>query len=312
MADDGITLRAHDDHIEIVGPDSALDPFRPLIVQAQANRDTLPPIAAMRAGAIAFGAGPLARSCVAPVDREAVIVAGQPSAWFRPVRTATSATILYFHGGGYAVGSVDAQAGMAAAVADAMGAPLLAFGYRQAPEHPYPQAIEDAWAAYRWLREAVGGPILLMGDSAGAYLSLATAARAARTDMPAIGAIACSGWFDLEMRAPSWETNRRRDIVSREMGEMFIRHYLGDRASVPAGAMLDDADIALLPPVLIQIGGGEMALDDSFDIAARARRLGRDVTLEVYAGMPHNFVKFAGPMGDAAVARMAAWAARFS
>lgn len=312
MTDEGVTSRVHDDHIEIVGPDSVLEPFRPLIAQAQANRDALPPIAAMRAGAIAFGAGPLARSCAAPVDREAVIVAGQPSAWFRPVRAGTAPTILYFHGGGYAVGSIDAQAGMAAAVADAVGGPLLAFGYRQAPEHPYPQAIDDAWSAYRWLREAVDGPILLMGDSAGAYLSLATAARGARADMPAIGAIACSGWFDLEMRAPSWEANRRRDIVSREMGEMFIRHYLGDHASVPAGAMLDDADIALLPPMLIQVGGAEMALDDSFDIAARARRMGRDVTLEVYADMPHNFLKFAGLMGDAAVVRMADWVARLS
>lgn len=310
MTDEVIMLRDHPDHIEIIGPESAGAVFQPLI--AQAKHATVPPIDAMRAGAIAFGTGPLARSCAEPVEREAVVVAGRPSLWFRPARTRGAPTILYFHGGGYVVGSVEAQAGMAAAVADAIGAPLLAFGYRQAPEHPFPQAIEDCRAAHDWLIARADGPILLMGDSAGAFLSLATAAHAARAGKPAIGAIACSGWFDLTMSSASWEAKRGRDIVSRAMGEMFIRHYLGDPAVVQPGAMLSDADIALLPPVLIQVGGDEMAVDDSFDIAARARRLERDVTLEVYAGMPHNFVKFAGPMGDCAVARMSAWAAKLS
>ncbi|WCT72243.1 alpha/beta hydrolase [Sphingomonas naphthae] len=307
-----MTIRQHDDHVEIVPPPSAIAAFDPLVAQARRPVDTLPSVAEMRAGAIAFGRGPLARSAGEGGRAEDVDAAGLPSMWFHPPTASRGMVALYLHGGGYVCGSVAAQAGTAAAIAEALSMPLLALGYRQAPEHPYPQAGEDAWAGFRWLRARTDAPILLIGDSAGAYLALATAARAARAGTPAIGAIACSGWFDLAMRAASWEANEARDIVSMAMGRMFIGHYLADQISVPDGALLGDAELALLPPTLIQVGGHEMALDDSFDIAARARGLGREVALEVYAGMPHNFMKFAGPAGDCAVARIGEWAARLS
>jgi len=296
------------DHLLIEpGPDDrAL--FRALIAQARARPTGVPPLERLRAGAVALETTPAGRQFPAGVDMEAVETAGLSSCWFKPAERRRAAVVLYFHGGGYVCGSVTAARGIAGSLALAFGAPVLALGYRQSPEHPFPAALEDGQAGYRWLRAQSESDIFIVGDSAGGQLAMAVAARAARDGMPALGAISSSGWFDLDMAGPSWRTNRDTDLSDETLGRFFRASYIG-QDPIPPGAMLQPEDIAALPPILVQAAGGEMALDDSTWLVASARRAGIATRYEVYDGLPHNFVKFRCDAGDLAISRMAAWAA---
>jgi acetyl esterase/lipase len=122
-------------------------------------------------------------------------VGGVPGEWSR--RTGAPArpgSILYLHGGAYCVGSPATHRALTSRLARVTGLPVFAADYRLAPEHPFPAALDDAIAAYRALR--ADGPVILMGDSAGGGLALATALALRDAGAPAPAAWRCSrpGW----------------------------------------------------------------------------------------------------------------------
>lgn len=235
------------------------------------------------------------------VERVSAPVA--PAEWLRPPGAVAGRVVLYLHGGGYVIGSPRSHRHLAAAIAVAGQASALLLDYRLAPEHPYPAAIEDATAAYRWLVDQgiAPGRIVIAGDSAGGGLTVATlmALRDARLPRPA-GGVCISPWVDLTFSGASYRTRAAADpIVTRPAIDEMARAYLGPTAARAPLASPLFADLRDLPPLLIHVGSDEVLLDDAVQLADRAKVAGVDATLEVWDRMIHVWHWFL-PMLDEA------------
>ncbi len=244
------------------------------------------------------------------VRREPVTVNGVPAEWITAPGAVEDRVIFYLHGGGYVIGSINTHREMVARLSRASAARALAIDYRLAPEHPFPAAVDDAMAAYRWLLGSGVNPrrIVVAGDSAGGGLTMATlvALRDAGEPLPAAG-VCLSPWVDLEGTGDSMSGNAAVDpIVQRDGLVQMAKRYLGEAgARTPLAAPLY-ADLTGLPPLLIQVGATETLLDDSVRLDARARAAGVDSTLEVWDDMIHVWHIFAGmlPEGQQAIQRI--------
>lgn len=241
------------------------------------------------------------------VVAEPTTVDGVPAEWVSTPEAHEDRAVLYLHGGGYVMGSLNSHRDLAGRVSRAAGARVLNLDYRLAPEHPHPAAVEDATAAYRAL-VADGyepGDVAIAGDSAGGGLTVATLVtlRDQGDPLPAAG-VCISPWVDLEGVGDSMTTKADVDpMVQRDPLVRMAGFYLGDlHPRTPLAAPLY-ADLAGLPPLLIQVGTAETLLDDSTRIAERARDAGVDVTLEVWDEMIHVFHAFAPilPEGQEAI-----------
>jgi monoterpene epsilon-lactone hydrolase len=235
------------------------------------------------------------------VTCEAVTAGTVKSEWVTAPGAASDRAILYLHGGGYAIGSINTHRALAADLSRAAKARVLVIGYRLAPEHPHPAAVEDAVAAYRWLLAQGFSPrrLAIAGDSAGGGLTIATlvALRDAGEKLPAAG-ICLSPWVDLEGIGDSMTTKADLDPMVKKDGLVqFASLYLGGKSPrTPLAAPLY-ADLSGLPPLLVVVGTCETLLDDASRIAERARKAGVDVTYEPAEGMIHVWQLFA-PMLD--------------
>jgi acetyl esterase/lipase len=240
---------------------------------------------------------------------------GVPAEWILPPGASAMPVVVYLHGGGYCAGSLSTHRHLAANIAQAAGARVLMVDYRLAPEHPFPSAVEDAQAAYGWLlAEGVApGQVVLAGDSAGGGLALATAIALRDGGQPLPAAIAClSPWTDLSLSGESLQTNAGADLVVGLAAMQWAASlYLGDADPCTPLASPLHAELAGLPPLLIQVAADEMLLSDSVILAAQAQAAGVDVTLEIWDGMQHVW-QFAArylPEGQRAVDRIGAFVA---
>lgn len=239
-----------------------------------------------------------------PAASERVQAGGVDAEWVTAPGVRPDRVLLYFHGGGYALGSVKSHWELIARLSAATGCRVLGLDYRLSPENPFPAPVEDATAAYRWLLDqgVEPGHIALAGDSAGGGLTAATlvALRNGGTSLPAAAAM-LSPWVDLEAAGDSYDTRAELDpMVTRPLVLAMAQTYLGGKGSPrdPLAAPLH-ADLAGLPPLLIQVGDHETLLDDAIRFAAKARRAGVDVTLEVWDEMFHVFQLFAADLPEA-------------
>jgi acetyl esterase/lipase len=298
------------DHVLLTAPAEDRETFRLLVARAR----SLPvysnanDILRMRDAAAALADSPIARPMSAQVSIERVRAGDVECFWFRSPESTGATPVLYFHGGGFVIGSVLGAKGVISALATVLKAPILAVQYRQGPEHTHPAALEDAHAAYKWLAQRSQCSILVVGESAGAALAISAAVQARKGGLPAArGVIASSPWLDLSMSAPSWTANHDVDLVTLEMGTWLRACYLGGLpVSTPVISRTRE-DLLLLPPLLIQVGSNELALDDSRTFASAARAASADVQLEIYRDLPHGFLKFASSVGDVALTRMVRW-----
>jgi acetyl esterase/lipase len=251
-------------------------------------------IAEMRAGMEAFTtAAPLPEG----VDFDPVDAGGVPAEWTRGAGASDDRVVLYFHGGGYVMGSVATHRGLTAGISRAAGASVLSVDYRLAPEHPYPAAVEDGVAAYRFLREqgVAPGQLAVAGDSAGGGLTIATllALRETGEPLPACG-VCISPWVDLTQSGESMETKANEDpLVGREVLQQMADAYVADGDPRAPTASPCFADLAGLPPLLIQVGTAETLLDDARSLADHAKTSGVDVVLEEWDQMIHVWHAFA-------------------
>jgi len=261
-----------------------------------------------RAAMESVAADPPAGTTVEPVD-----AGGVPAEWVIAAPPAGDRILLYLHGGGYQIGSPRTLRHVVAPLSAAAAAGVLSVGYRLAPEHPFPAAVDDALAAYRWLLGGGTDPatVALAGDSSGGGLALATlvALRDGGEPMPA-AAFAISPWTDLALTGESLRTRAAAELILQPDGmpETAALYLAGADPRHPLASPLY-ADLRGLPPLLIQVGDAEVVLDDSTRFAARAREAGVDVTLEVWDEMPHVWHVFAGllPEADQAIARAGRW-----
>jgi monoterpene epsilon-lactone hydrolase len=217
---------------------------------------------------------------------------GVPCLEVTPVDGATSGTVVYVHGGGYIWMRAATHVAVAAAFVRATGCRCISVDYRRAPEHPFPAPVEDLVAVYRALLDAgdLPGSIAFAGDSAGGGLVIAglVALRDARLPLPAAG-VSISPWSDLAVTGESADTVDD-PIVSGNALRMMAGIYLAgaDPRSPTASPLY--ADLAGLPPLLVQVGTRESLLDDARRVAAHARAAGVDVTLTEYADVIHMWV----------------------
>lgn len=217
-----------------------------------------------------------------------------PGEWLRPPRHLSQRQVepivLFFHGGGYIAGSPRTHRLLTAQIARVIPAQLWVIDYRLAPEHPYPAALVDAWAAYWWLLSQEIDPqrIILAGDSAGGGLAvaLALALRDAHVPLPA-GVVCLSPWFDLALEGASIRTPGSADYLNEQLMRGCARHYLnGVDPHTPLASPLY-GDLAGLPPLLIQASTGELLVDDARRFARRARAAGVAVELDLWADLVH-------------------------
>ncbi len=228
---------------------------------------------------------------------------GVDAEWITAPGAAADRAVLYLHGGGYVMGSINTHRDLIGRLSRAAQARVLALNYRLAPEHPFPAAVEDALAGYRYLLGSGLKParMAVAGDSAGGGLTLATlvAARDAGIQLPA-AAVCLSPWVDFEGLGESMKTRAHVDpIASAEGTRLLAQAYLaGKDPRTPLAAPLY-ADLKGLPPLLIQVGDHETLLDDSNRVAARAKAAGIKVTLEVWPDMIHVWQAFASFLPEA-------------
>jgi acetyl esterase/lipase len=292
------------------GGDIAVTPIDRAIARVRAvyrswNRDTT--VARMRSDwDAAFG------GTTAAVTFEQVTAGDVDGEWVSPVDAPEDKAILYFHGGGFRIGSVFSHRDLIAQIALASGCRVLAINYRLAPEHRFPAALDDALAAYGWMldRGLKSSNVAFAGDSAGGTLVLAAmlALRERGLPLPAV-AVLMSPWTDLAATGASYLSRAEADpIHQRPMILALAKNYLGGQGD-PCDPLVSPlyADLAGLPPLLIQVGDRETVLDDSVMLADKARAAGIDVNLEIWDGMIHVFQMFGAelPEADQAVASIA-------
>ena len=246
----------------------------------------------------------------AEVTYEPVTAGSVPAEWVVAPGATAERVILYLHGGGYVIGSINTHRDLASRLSRAASARVLLIEYRLAPEHPFPAAVDDAVAAYRWLLAGGANParLAIAGDSAGGGLTVATlvALRDAGLPLPATG-VCLSPWVDLEGIGESMTSKATADPMVQRDGllKMAALYLNGQPARAPLAAPLY-ADLSGLPPLLIQVGTAETLLDDSTRLAERARKAGVAVTLEPWEDMIHVWQAFAAmlPEGRQAIDRI--------
>lgn len=232
-----------------------------------------------------------------PHDFEPAMAGDVPVAWIMAPGSDRRRVIVYFHGGGFRLGSIASHRGLMARLSAASGCAVLGVDYRLAPEHRFPAPVEDARAVWDWLAEMRFDPahIAVAGDSAGGGLavSLMLSLRAAGRALPAAGLL-LSPWTDMAATGESYATRAAHDpIHQRTMILALARGYLGATGD-PQNPLASPlyADLTGLPPLAIQVGDRETVLDDARELARRARAAGVAVDLQVWDGMIHVFQMF--------------------
>lgn len=224
------------------------------------------------------------------VEERPVDAGGVPGRWFVPPGAAADRVVLYLHGGGYVMGSIATHRSLIGRLAEATGIRVLALDYRLAPEHPFPAALDDVRAAYRWLRargfDASG--IVIAGDSAGGGLTLGSlvALREAGDPLPA-AAVCLSPLTDLELTGLSAHADVGDPMVDRAGTTLMAEAYLGGADPRDPRASPLHADFSGFPPLWIEVGTRELLLDDARRVAQRAAAAGVDVTLHEGDGLTH-------------------------
>ncbi len=206
--------------------------------------------------------------------------------------TSPRRTIVYYHGGGYVIGSPATHRDLLARLALGARARVLGVDYRLAPEHRFPAAHDDCLTATRWVLAQGTAPeaLAVAGDSAGGALAVATlcALRDAGDPLPAAAVLVCP-WTEPLAVGGSMEANADSDVVDRELLVGWAGAYAPGEAVRDPRVTVLEAKLDGLPPTWIQAGGAEVLLDQIQAFADRARSAGVDVRLDVAPGMFHDW-----------------------
>lgn len=263
-----------------------------MILHHYAKRSTMLPLQIQRRAAEGFS---VESDVIRKTSFESVDAGGVPAEWFRYEEDRERPVLLYLHGGGYSIGSIDSHRDLIARLCRSANVTGLALDYRLAPEHRFPAQLDDAMAAYRWLLDQGADPnrLILAGESAGGGLTMSTLVKLRDEGLPLpAGAVCISPWVDLEGLGQSMSDNEPFDYCSRQVLGAFAKRFVAaDQMRNPLAAPLY-ADLSGLPPLLIQAGGAEVLLDDATRLARRAEDAGVDVELDVWDDMIHAWHVF--------------------
>ncbi len=225
-----------------------------------------------------------------------------PLRLYRPAGERPLPALLYFFGGGWVLGTVDTADGVSRSLANSSGALVAVAGYRLAPEHRFPAAADDCYAAVRWVAEhaeeigADPARLAVGGDSAGGNLAAGVALRA-RADGPALaGQLLVYPNTDQLADDPSMRAADDPFLFNRHSVDWYRRHYLanpGDAAN-PLASPLRAQSLAGLPPALVITAEFDPLRDQGEAYARRLAREGVQVELSRYPGMAHGFFTMIG------------------
>lgn len=226
-----------------------------------------------------------------------------------PKEQRRSGAILYFHGGGFVLGSPATHRNIAARLAWMTGLPVFLPRYRLAPEARWPAALDDAWAAWQNLLEAgfEAGRIVIAGDSAGGGLALAVTQQAVEEAAGTPAALVCfSPWVDLGLGGATVESLASVDpMLTPRWLAWAARTYLGGHPAAEPTASPLFGRMTGLPPTLVQAAGREVLLDDAIRLVEAIRAAGGSASLQIEPRLWHAWQLFAGilPAADAALVR---------
>ncbi|OBI90169.1 alpha/beta hydrolase [Mycobacterium asiaticum] len=224
--------------------------------------------------------------------------------YWPPSESDSSPVVLFFHGGGFVMGDLDTHDGTSRQHAVGADAIVVSVDYRLAPEHPYPAAIEDAWAATKWVAEhgpeigADTARIALAGDSAGGTIAAAIAQRARDEGAPNI--VFQLLWYPSTMwdpTLPSFTENASAQILDAKAIADFSRWYAGDvDMSNPPAAMAPGRadDLSGLPAAYIAVAGHDPLRDDGIRYGELLAGAGVPVQVHNAETMVHGYVGYAG------------------
>jgi acetyl esterase/lipase len=219
---------------------------------------------------------------------------------YQPVRSHSCVRplIVYFHGGGFVFGDLRLGDWLCSSVAVSVGAVVVSVDYRLAPRHRFPAAVDDCYAALLWAAEnagslGAGGPVGVMGESAGGNLSAVVCLLARDRGGPVISHQVLL-YPATDMTSVSPATASTPFLTAPEM-RAYREHYLADAdPSDPRLSPMLAEDHSKLPPALIQVGEHDPLRDDGARYAATLRAAGVPVRLTEYVGMPHGYLNFPG------------------
>ncbi|HVW61104.1 MAG TPA: alpha/beta hydrolase [Puia sp.] len=248
------------------------------------------------------------------VDYTEVTAGGVRAMWAIPKSCKQDRVILCFHGGGFFVGSMYTHRKMYAHLAKAAGCRALILDYSLVPENVHPTQVKEGVNAYTWLlRQGIQAThIAFAGDSAGGGLAVGTmqALKDQALPLPS-AAVAMSPWFDMAGTGQSMIDNAGKDLIFniswvRSMGQMYVGQN-GDPKDPLASPLY--GNLAGLPPIYIHVGGDELLLDDSRNLAEAANKAGSNVSVGIFPHMQHTFQMAAGraPEADHSLSLLADW-----
>lgn len=237
---------------------------------------------------------------------------------YRPEGAQPLPALVYFHGGGWVIGSLETHDHLCRALANAAGCAVISVAYRLAPEHPYPAAPDDCEAAVQAVVDNASGlgidpkRVAVGGDSAGGNLAAVVARRCRDRGGPALAAqVLIYPVTDADLDRPSYRENGEGYLLTRSSMEWFWNHYLqgdGARAREPDAAPLQEPDLAGLAPALVITAEFDPLRDEGEAYAERLRRAGVPTRCSRYDGAIHDFVRasFLFDQGKQAVSEIAA------
>lgn len=240
----------------------------------------------------------------------AVDAGGVPAHWLDAPGADPRRVLLFLHGGGFQFGSISSDGELAARLGRASGMRVLFLEYRLAPEHPFPAALDDVRAAWRWLHDGQRfdpGSMAVAGDSAGGGLavSLLVATRDAGEALPS-AVVLMSPTVDLTSSGASMTDRVEQDPISTPalLRQLAADYLAGADPTTPLASPLF-ASLAGLPPVMILVGTSDLLLSDSERLAQKAAEVGVDVQLGVGEGLPHVYPLMLGtPEATTATSRI--------
>jgi acetyl esterase len=247
----------------------------------------------------------------------AVRIGALPARLYQPVAGPTP-LVVYLHGGGWTIGSLDTHDRLCRRLADGSGAAVLAIGYRLAPEHPWPASVDNTVAALRWVASAPAelgeatGAVAVAGDSAGGTLAALACLRLRDEDpaaLPGWQALLCAN-TDLTGAQPSMREKATGWGLDADAVRFFNSQWVPDQAlwADPRVSPLHAADLSGLPRALIVSAEHDPLRDESEAYARRLIQAGVEVHVRREAGLIHNFMQLdeVSPACAAAAGRVAA------
>ncbi|TKC81615.1 alpha/beta hydrolase [Trinickia terrae] len=233
---------------------------------------------------------------------------------YRPKREAARGIVVYYHGGGFVLGDLDGYDNVCRQLCEDSGAAIVSVDYRLAPEHPFPAAVDDSWAALQWVArhaESIvpGNPaIAVAGDSAGALLAAVMCLLARDNDGPALAhqalvyPPAAGGAYG---EFASRTTHAGGPTLTARAMDYFGHHYLGTdkpQNDFRAAPLFAD-DLSNLPPALVQVAAYDPLRDEAMAYGQRLLEAGNDAIVVEYHGLAHGFISMGGAVRAARLAQ---------